>query len=201
MASQNSYDIPIYAPPARGFHWLVAALVILQFPIGWYMMYRSEEMPGVNDKGEPVKGVWDGITDTFFSTHKTIGITIFTLMLLRLAYRLLNGAPRSDPTVPAALTGIGHLTHWALYLLLILVPIGGYIGISYGNYLDVFGVHLPAITAEDKKMSEAFFGYHQIGAIVLFAFAALHILAALFHKLVRKDRVVERMLPRKSRMA
>ena len=57
MASMQNYDIPIYTAPARRFHWLVAALVIIQFPIGWYMIYRSEEMPGVNDKGEAVKGV------------------------------------------------------------------------------------------------------------------------------------------------
>lgn len=201
MAHDHNYDIPVYAPAARRFHWLVAFLVILQFPVGWYMMYRSEEMPGVNDKGETVKGVWDGITDLFFSSHKTIGLTILLLMVLRLGYRLTHGAPKSDPSVPAALTGLGHLTHWALYLLLLAVPVLGYIGISYGNYLDVFGVHLPAVTIEDKKMSEEFFDYHHAGAIAVFAFAALHIVGALFHKLVRKDRVVERMLPKKNRVA
>ena len=201
MASTPHYDIPVYAPPARRFHWLVAALVFLQFPIAWYMIYRSEEMPGVNDKGEAVKGVWDGVTDTLFSSHKAIGLTIFTLMLLRLAYRLMNGAPKSDPTVPKPLTGISHGVHWLLYLLLIAVPIGGYIGISYGNYLDVFGIHLPAITAEDKKMSEQVFEYHGLAAQVLLILAGLHIGGALYHKVIRKDRVVERMLPKKTRVA
>jgi cytochrome b561 len=200
MASPQNYDIPVYAPPARRFHWLVVALLLLQFPIGWYMIYRSEEMPGVNDKGEAVKGVWDGITNTLFSSHKTIGLIIFLVVLLRLGYRLTHGAPRSDPSVPAPLTGLSHAVHWGLYLLLIAIPIGGYIGISYGNYLDVFGVHLPAITPEDKKMSEQFFGYHIIAAQVLFVLALLHIFAALYHKFVRKDRVVERMLPKKNQV-
>jgi cytochrome b561 len=201
MATPHHYDIPVYAPPARRFHWLVAGLIFLQFPIGWYMMYRSEEMPGINDKGEPVKGVWDDVTNLLFSSHKTIGISIFLLVLARLAYRLMNGAPKSDPSVPAALTGVSHLVHWSIYALLILLPIGGYLGISYGNYLDVFGIHLPAVTAEDKKMSEQFFHLHGFGAQALLILAGLHIAAAIYHKFVRKDRVVERMLPKKSRVA
>jgi cytochrome b561 len=201
MAKDHNYDIPVYAAPARRFHWLVAALIFVQFPIGWYMMYRSEEMPGVNDKGEAVKGVWDATTNFLFSSHKTIGLTIFLIVLMRLAYRLINGAPKSDPSVPAAMTGISHLVHWSIYLLLIALPIGGYLGISYGNYLDVFGIHLPALTAEDKKMSEQFFGLHGLGAQLLFVLALVHIGAALYHWFVRKDRVVERMLPKKNRLA
>ena len=168
---------------------------------GQVVTSAGDEMPGVNDKGEAVKGVWDGVTDTLFSSHKAIGLTIFTLMLLRLAYRLMNGAPKSDPTVPKPLTGISHGVHWLLYLLLIAVPIVGYIGISYGNYLDVFGIHLPAITAEDKKMSEQVFEYHGLAAQVLLILAGLHIGGALYHKVIRKDRVVERMLPKKTRVA
>ena len=99
------------------------------------------------------------------------------------------------------MTGISHGVHWLLYLLLIAIPIGGYIGISYGGYLDVFGIHLPAVTAKDDKMAEMFFGYHGLAAQVLLALASLHIGAALFHKFVRKDRVVERMLPKKNRIA
>ncbi len=201
MATEHSYDIPVYAPPARRFHWLVAALIFIQFPIGWYMMYRSEEMPGVNDKGEAVKGVWDATTNLLFSSHKTIGISIFLIVLMRLAYRLMNGAPRSDPSVPAAMTGISHAVHWSIYLLLIALPIGGYLGSSYGNYLEVFGVHLPAITVEDKKMSEQFFGLHGLGAQILLVLALVHIGAALYHKFIRKDRVVERMLPKRNRIA
>lgn len=206
MASPTNYDIPIYSAPARRFHWWVAALVLLQLPLGLYMMYRAEEMPGVNDKGEPVKGVWNGIadgglTDTMISSHKVIGLVIFVSVLLRLAYRLMNGAPRSDPSVPSAMTGISHAVHWSIYLLLVLVPIGGYLGISYGNYLDVFGVHLPAITVEDKKISEQILENHGLAAQVLLVLVGIHIAATVYHKFIRKDRVVERMLPKKNKMA
>jgi cytochrome b561 len=206
MAAQNDYDIPVYTAPARRFHWWVAALVLVQIPIGFWMMYRAEEMPGVNDKGEAVKGVWNGIndgglTDTLFSSHKLIGITILLLVLARLAYRLSYGAPRADPSVPAAMTGISHAVHWSIYLLLLAVPIGGYLGVSYGNYLDVFGFKLPAVTAEDKDMSKQLFELHEIGGTALAVLAGLHIAAAFYHRLVRKDRVVERMLPKKNRIA
>lgn len=198
MAEPRDYDIPIYTPAARRFHWWVAALILIQLPLGLYMTYRGNEMPGVNDKGEPVKGVWDATTGFLYSSHKALGILILLIVVLRLAYRLSNGAPRSDPSVPAAMTGVGHLVHWVLYALLIAVPIGGYLGISYGNYLDVFGVHLPALTPEDKDMSKEVFELHELGAMMLAGFAALHIGGALFHKLIRKDRVVERMLPKKT---
>lgn len=201
MALSRDDDIPVYSKAARHYHWWVAALIAVQFPIGFYMVYRGNEMVGVNDQGEPVKGVWDAVTGTLYSSHKALGIFILLLVVLRLGYRLSLGAPRSDPSVPPALTGVGHLVHWSIYLLLILVPIGGYLGISYGSYLDVFGVQLPGIVPENKKLSKDVFEYHELGAKLLLGLVALHIAAAVFHKFIRKDRVVERMLPKKSTIA
>lgn len=200
MANPSDYDIPVYTPTARRFHWWVAALILIQIPIGFYMTYRGNDMMGVNDKGEPVKGVWDATTNVLYSSHKTIGLIILLLVILRLGYRLTNGAPRPDPTVPPMLIGVSHVVHWTLYALLLAVPIGGYLGISYGNYLDVFGVRLPALTAQDKDMSKEIFELHELGAITLLGLVALHFGGALYHKLIRKDRLVERMLPKKNRV-
>ena len=197
MAQDPSYDLPTYSPTARGLHWLVALLVFIQLPLGFYMAYRGNDMENVNEKGETVKGLWDALTGVLYSSHKVSGLTVLLLVVLRLIYRLTQGAPRSDPTVPAALTGVSHLVHWSLYALLIAVPIGGYIAISYGGYLEVFGVHLPAITEKNDDLSKEVFEWHETGAILIIAFVALHIVAAIYHKYVRKDRVVERMLPKK----
>ena len=197
MAQDPSYDLPTYSPTARRLHWLVALLVFIQLPLGFYMAYRGNDMENVNEKGETVKGLWDALTGVLYSSHKVIGLTVLLLVVLRLIYRLTQGAPRSDPTVPAALTGVSHLVHWSLYALLIAVPIGGYIAISYGGYLEVFGVHLPAITEKNDDLSKEVFEWHETGAILIIAFVALHIVAAIYHKFVRKDRVVERMLPKK----
>jgi cytochrome b561 len=197
MAQDPRYGLPTYTPTARALHWLIAFLVFIQLPLGVYMSYRGNEMETVNEKGETVKGVFDALTGALYSSHKLIGLTIFLLIVLRLLYRLSHGAPRSDPSVPPALTGASHFVHWMLYVLLIAVPIAGYLAISYGRYLEVFGIPLPAITEKNEDVSKEIFEWHETGAFLILAFVTLHVLAAIYHRFVRKDRVVERMLPRK----
>jgi cytochrome b561 len=197
MAQDPRYGLPTYTPTARALHWLIAFLVFIQLPLGLYMSYRGNEMETVNEKGETVKGVFDALTGALYSSHKLIGLTIFLLIVLRLLYRLSHGAPRSDPAVPPALIGANHFVHWMLYVLLIAVPIAGYFAISYGRYLEVFGIPLPAITEKNEDMSKEIFEWHETGAFLILAFVTLHVLAAIYHRFIRKDRVVERMLPRK----
>ena len=197
MAQDPRYQLPTYTPAARGLHWLIALLIFIQLPLGLYMTYRGYDMPTVNEKGEAVKGIFDALTGFLYSSHKLIGLTIFFLVLARLLYRLTHGAPRPDPSVPAALTGAGHFVHWSLYALLIAVPIIGYTAISYGRYLDVFGISLPAVTAKNEDLSKEVFEWHETGAFLILIFVTLHIAAAIYHRFVRKDRVVERMLPKK----
>ena len=197
MAQDPRYGLPTYTPTARALHWLIAFLVFIQLPLGLYMSYRGNEMETVNEKGETVKGVFDALTGALYSSHKLIGLTIFLLIVLRLLYRLSHRAPRPDPAVPPALIGASHFVHWMLYVLLIAVPIAGYFAISYGRYLEVFGVPLPAITEKNEDMSKEIFEWHETGAFLILAFVTLHVLAAIYHKFVRKDRVVKRMLPRK----
>ncbi|HET6390555.1 cytochrome b [Hyphomicrobium sp.] len=198
MDQHAQYDVQAYKPIARGLHWWIALLVIIQLPLGLYMTYRGNEMPGVNEKGEPVKGVWDAVTGNLYSSHKIIGLTILLFVILRLLYRFRQGVPRPDPSVPPALTGASHFVHWTLYVLLIAVPVLGYTAISYGDYLEVFGIHLPAITVKNEDRAKEIFEWHETGAILLLVFALIHIAAAFYHRFVRKDRVVERMIPKRS---
>ncbi|MBS0233958.1 MAG: cytochrome b [Proteobacteria bacterium] len=197
MAQDPKYDLPIYTPTARGLHWLIALLIFIQLPLGFYMSYRGNEMPSVNEKGEPVKGTWDALTGFLYSSHKLIGLTVLVLVVWRLFYRLTRGAPKSDPMVPAPLTGVSHLVHWVLYLLILAVPLIGLEAILYGDYRDIFGFQLPAITAKDEDLAKELFEWHEIGAFLIIGFVALHILAAIYHRFVRRDRVVERMIPKR----
>lgn len=199
MASEESYDIPIHTTAARRYHWLVAALLLVQIPLGLYMVYRGNDMVSVNAQGEIVKGTWDLLTTALYSSHKLLGLLILLVVVLRLGYRLTQGVPPPDATVPPLLNVLSAILHWSLYILLIATPIIGYLAISYGNYLDLFGMRLPAMTLEDKDFSKDVFEWHERGAQILAALVAIHVLGALYHKLIRKDRVVERMLPKKNR--
>ncbi|AGK58000.1 cytochrome B561 [Hyphomicrobium denitrificans 1NES1] len=197
MAQDPRYQLPTYTPAARGLHWLIALLIFIQLPLGLYMTYRGNEMPTINEKGEAVKGIFDALTGFLYSSHKLIGLTILFLVLARFLYRLMRGAPQPDPSVPRGLTAASRLVHWLMYALLIVVPVMGYRAISYGRYLDVFGIPLPAVTEKNEDLSKEIFEWHERAAIVLLVLVSLHVAAAIYHRFIRKDRVVERMLPKK----
>lgn len=177
-------QVEIYTPTARRFHWWTVALILVQVPLGLYMAYRGN-----------VQGIFDDLTNNLYSSHKLIGIIIFLVVLARLAYRLTHGAPADEPTLEAWHKGASHFNHWGLYLLLLATPIAGYIGISQYPALNVFGIPLPGIVAENQEAASRTFLIHFYLALVLVAFVAIHVAAALYHYVIRKDNVVTRMLP------
>ncbi len=177
-------QVEIYTPTARRFHWWTVALILVQVPLGLYMAYRGN-----------VQGIFDDLTNNLYSSHKLIGMIIFLVVLARLAYRLTHGAPADEPTLEAWHKGASHFNHWGLYLLLLATPIAGYIGISQYPALNIFGSRLPGIVAENQEAASRTFLIHFYLALVLVAFVAIHVAAALYHYVIRKDNVVTRMLP------
>lgn len=178
--------LEIYRRPARVLHWLTFALLAVQVPIGVYMTYRGKTL-----------NLWDATTNALYSGHKLLGLIVLAVVLGRLAYRLLRGAPADEPTITPWQRVASHLNHWGMYLLLVAVPLAGYVGISRFPALDLFGLFsLPGIVAPDKAAAEAAFGVHRLLAIALLAMIALHVAAALYHHLVRGDHVLARMIPR-----
>jgi cytochrome b561 len=173
-----------YSIAARRFHWWTVALVATQIPLGLYMAYRGK-----------VLDIWDGITNNLYSTHKLLGVVIFVVVLARLIYRLIQGAPPDEPTLTWWQKAASHLNHWGLYLFLLAVPIGGYIGISLYPALDIFGLFsLPGLVAPNQDAAARIFYYHWLGAVVIVLLVGMHIAAALFHYFIRKDGVLQRML-------
>jgi cytochrome b561 len=177
-------QVTTYSKAARRFHWWTAALVAVQAPVGFYMVYRG-----------PTLKIWDGLTNTLYNVHKLVGLVIFFLVLARLAYRLRQGAPADEPSLEAWQKGAAHATHWSLYLLLLLVPIGGYLGISLYPALDVFGMPLPSITAADQAAAARVFFLHWIGAVLILLLVGAHVSGALYHYFLCKDGVLQRMWP------
>lgn len=177
--------VEIYSPAARRFHWWTVALILVQVPLGLAMAYRGN-----------VLNVWDSLTNTLYSSHKTIGLVILLLVVLRLGYRLTHGAPRDEPTIEPWQKLVSHATHWAIYALLVVVPVLGWLGISYYPALDLFGlVKVPGLVAPHQDTAAVVFAWHATAAFVLIALIGMHFGAAMFHYLIRKDNVLARMLP------
>jgi cytochrome b561 len=177
--------VEIYRRTARFLHWLTVALVVVQVPVGLYMAYRGN-----------VLNVFDKLTGALYNGHKVVGVTILLVVLWRLAYRLTRGAPADEPTIEPWQGIASHLNHWGMYVLLICVPVAGYIGISLFPALDIFGLFsLPGVVAPDKEAAKTVFFVHGILARLLVLLILIHVAAALFHYFVRKDNVLGRMLP------
>ena len=175
-----------YSTAARHFHWWTVALIAIQVPMGLYMAHRGN-----------VLNIWDGLTNTLYSSHKTLGLVILALVIARLVYRLVHGAPADEPTITWWQKAASHATHWSLYLLLILVPLVGWLGISFYGARTVFGiVTIPALAAQNSEAWETARLVHRYLAYLTVALIAMHFGAAVvLHYLIRGDGVLARMIP------
>lgn len=177
-------EAPAYSRTARTLHWATVVFVLCQIPVGLIMRGRAE------------RNVWDGLTNTLYSSHKLAGLTVLALVAARLVYRLVHGAPPDEPTIEPWQKVVSHVVHWALYALLLAVPLLGWLGISLYPALDIFGLFkVPGLVAPNQPKSEVAFFWHKIGAFTLIGLVAMHFGAAMFHAIVRKDGVLRRMWP------
>jgi cytochrome b561 len=175
----------VYTPVARRFHWLTAAFVFTLIPVGLYMTYRGKATN------------FDAITNILYDNHKLGGFILLWIIVARLAYRFIKGAPQDEPTLEPWQRIIAHLTHWGIYALLLLVPFLGWLGISFYPALSIHGwFSLPGLVVPNSKTAETVFFLHKIGAILLGLAVFAHIGAALFHHIIRKDNVLRRMMPK-----
>jgi cytochrome b561 len=173
-----------YPAGARHFHWITAAFVFIMVPVGFYMVYRGETTN------------FDALTNTLYSNHKLAGFILLWLVVARLGFRFIKGAPSDEPSLTPLQKTVSHLVHWVLYGLLLVVPLLGWIGVSLYPALGIpFGLSLPALTTPDEKLAETVLNLHKLGAILLTLLVLANIGAALFHHLIRKDNVLRRMLP------
>ncbi len=170
-----------FSPIARVFHWLTAALVLTTLTIGITMV----NVPNLGPAG-----------DMLFHLHRSIGILALLVVAFRLIYRLRHPAPPLPADMPAWQQYAAHATHWALYALLIVQPILGWIATSaYRAPVLFFWIfELPPIWKEDRPFSEALFGVHMSLGILIVALICVHIAAALYHHFVLKDRVLKGMV-------
>jgi cytochrome b561 len=135
------------------------------------------------------------------SIHKSLGIAILVLALIRLVVRLRYGAPPLPADLPEPMRLAAHLSHYALYILMIGMPLLGWSMLSAAGYPVVLygGVRLPAILPQSDRLHTLLWNAHFYLAFLFFALILMHFAAALFHALVRRDGVFETMAPVRSR--
>jgi cytochrome b561 len=169
-----------YSLWARVFHWVIAALVLTMIPIGIVMANVDLGPAG----------------DRLYDIHRSIGVIVLPLAVIRLIYRWQNPPPPLPDDIPAAQQIAAHATHWGLYALLIIQPIIGWIATSaYRAPITVFWLfQVPPIWPVDQPFSEAMFKVHRNLGFLMAALLCAHIGAALYHHVVRKDRVLMRMV-------
>lgn len=174
--------------PARAIHWAMAVLILFMIGLGTYMA-----------------NFVDDIYQQFalFQLHKSWGFVAFTLALLRVIWRIVNptpGLPESMGTLERLLARGGHA---ALYVLLIAMPISGWLMASastlqdgYGIKNKVFGLfeYPDPFVPGSKELQETFAAIHQWAAWALLALVLVHVLAALRHQFVLRDGLIGRML-------
>jgi cytochrome b561 len=172
-----------YPPTSKLLHWLVAISVLVQAPLGLLIVHTE-------------LGAW---RDASYNFHKSLGILILALMLWRLVNRFVAGAPRAEPTIAAWQRVVSSAVHGALYLLLIVQPIIGYLANSaFGASTPVFGLfEIPPAVAENGDRANRLFALHGWIGLALLVLIAVHVAAALQHYFVRKDGVLQRMLPKR----
>jgi cytochrome b561 len=167
-----------YTRVAVALHWLIAAVVAAQVGWGWLMQQIPKSPPGLRADA--------------FNVHKSIGLCILALMLVRLGWRLAH-APPALPPMPRWRARAAKLTHVALYAALIVMPLAGYLGSAFSGYpVKWFGLTLPAWAPASPALKTLMSNVHLVTSIVLVSLIALHVAAAIEHAL-RGDGVLARM--------
>lgn len=174
-----------YRYTARLLHWITAAAIAVMVPLGLAMTYRGNTLD-----------IWDGITDTLYSTHKLLGFLLLWIVIARLLHRWRHPPPPPEPDMPRWRQAAATITHWLLYALLLAVPLLGWLGVSLFPSVTLFGLfNLPAITSPDEARAKAVLAVHGTLALLLAGVALIHLAAALEHHLIRRDGVLRRMWP------
>ncbi|ADZ72343.1 cytochrome b [Polymorphum gilvum] len=169
-----------YDAVARLFHWVTVVLVLAMVPAGIAMTRIG---PG-------------SLQNTLFDFHRSVGVLLLVLTLLRLVWRLTRRPAPLPPSVPAVQRLAAAAVHGALYLILIFNPLLGWIATSaYGAPIPVFGLFtLPPLIAQDRPLSESLFAAHMALGILFTAAIIVHFAAAVYHGAVKRDGVMSRML-------
>jgi cytochrome b561 len=162
----------------RLLHWSMAVLIVTMLFVGVGMVSTVSRLH-----------------ESLIALHRPLGIALLALVIMRLVVRLTRGAPPLPADLPVWQRLGAHASHLALYALMIAMPLIGWSMLSAGGYPVVMfgGVHLPPIVPRDVALYAWLRAAHTWLAMALYATVLLHLAAALFHALIRRDGVLASM--------
>lgn len=164
---------------SKTLHWLVAILIIGAWIVGDYMV----DLP---DK-DPVKF-------KLFDLHKSVGMVVLMLVIIRLSWRLYDGVPKSLGN-SRIIQIAANMVHFLLYVFMFIQPLSGWAMSSAAGYnTTLFGWFVfPGIVSKDPNMVETYVAIHNTSAMILLVLFVLHVVGAITHHFIFKDNTLRRM--------
>ena len=190
-----------YTKTAKVLHWLIAIGIFFMFALGWFMEGLPKEAPkqmayDLFDLGIFTWNLSEEISPRtfYFNLHKSIGVTIFALILIRVFWRITHKPPTLLSSYKAWERKLANGAHHLLYLLMVSLPVSGIIMATYSKYgIKWFGLEFIK-GLDNKDMRELFKEVHEIVGLVILLVIIVHIIGALKHKFIDKDETLKRML-------
>jgi cytochrome b561 len=173
-----------YSLMMRLIHWLTAMLIIILLILGFWMTDRS------------AADLWDELTNTLYSWHKLIGFLVLLITGLRIITKLNSKRPPYPSSLSLGQIRLAQAVQSALYLLLVLIPLFGWAGVTaFPALITVGGYHLPGMPGvpQDQALAKQLFQIHYYLILALIAIALVHIAAGLSHLWLKKDGVFQRI--------
>jgi cytochrome b561 len=169
-----------YGTTAKVFHWLIVALLLVQYLIGWLM-------PDIH------RGMKPGAAMTF---HVSVGLLVLILIVLRFAWRLIHPVAPENSLAPWQRLS-SEAVHWLLYALVLATTITGWLFASFRGWSMSFLylVPMPMLASDNAAAGRTINGLHQAMEWALLAMIGIHVAAALAHIFIYRNRVMQRMLP------
>tara|TARA_B110000240_G_scaffold30643_1_gene32660 strand:+ start:90 stop:689 length:600 start_codon:yes stop_codon:yes gene_type:complete len=189
-----------YTNVAIALHWLIGIAILFMFILGWFMTELPKESAKTTSFDIFNLGLmtWEVAKEEsprafYFNLHKSIGLTILMLIVLRMYWRFTHRPPAFLNSMKLWEKRLAKATHHSLYLLMFLIPLSGIImsaGSKYG--IKWFGIKvIPGF--DDKAIRELFFEFHEIFGLLLLLLLIFHILGAIKHSIIDKDGTLRRM--------
>lgn len=178
---EKSATMKKYSIQARILHWLMAAVILSALGLGIYMTNLGKDATNRMQ---------------IYNLHKSLGVTVMILVLIRIAIRLKNKPPALPTTIKAIERKLANGTHHILYLLMILVPLSGYLMSSFFGFpVHLFSLEIPMLVSANPTVGKFFAEAHEILAYALLGVITLHALGAFKHLFDGKENnVLRRMI-------